>query len=47
MLDIVASYHPIQFQGKRRIQTRENDKKTHIKPDLGPLDLNLDRKIFL
>ena len=37
MLDIVASYHRIQFQGKVMIQTRENGKKPHFGADLGPL----------
>ena len=36
MLDIVASYHRMQFQGKR-IQTQENSKKLHFGPDLGLL----------
>ena len=41
MLKIVASYHQIQFQGKRVIQTQENGKKkTHFGSDLGPLDPN-------
>ena len=30
MLKIVASYHQIQFQGKRVIQTQENGKKKLI-----------------
>ena len=47
MLDIVASYHCIQFQGKLMIQTQENDKKTHLRPDLGWLDPNLGRQVFL
>ena len=34
MLDILGSYHRIQFQGKRMIQTQENSKKTHFGPDL-------------
>ena len=37
MLDIVASYHCMQFQGKRIIQTQENGKKPYLEPDLGPL----------
>ena len=31
----------IQFQGKRMIQTQENDKKPHFGPDIGPLGPNL------
>ena len=30
MLDIVAGYHRIQFQGKRMIQTQENGNKNLI-----------------
>ena len=30
MLDIVASYHRIQFQEKLMIQTLENGKKPHF-----------------
>ena len=40
MLDIVASYHRIQFRGKIMIQTQENGKKTHFGLDLDPLDPN-------
>ena len=29
MLDIVASYHSMQFQGKNIIQTKENGEKLH------------------
>ena len=36
MLDIVASYHCIQFQGKLLIQTQENGEKPHFGPDLWP-----------
>ena len=32
MLDIVASYHCMQFQGKLMIQTQENGKKPHFRP---------------
>ena len=35
MLDIVTSYHRIQFQGKRMIQTQENGQKPLFGPDLG------------
>ena len=47
MLNIVASYCHIQFQGKITTQTQENDKKTHFGPDLGSLSLNLRQQIFL
>ena len=30
MLDVLASYHRIQFQEKRMIQTQENGKKPHF-----------------
>ena len=46
MLDIVASYHRIQFQGKRMIETQENGKKKKFGPDLGPLSPNLGCQIF-
>ena len=47
MLDIVASYHFRQFQGKLMIQTQENGKKTHFGPDLGQLDQNSDQGNFI
>ena len=34
MLDIVASYHCMQFQGKLMIQTQEDGKKPYLGPDL-------------
>ena len=37
MLDIVASYHCMHFQGKLMMQTLENSEKPHFWPDLGPL----------
>ena len=40
MLDIATSYHRVQFQGKRMIQTQENGEKSHFGPDLGPLGPN-------
>ena len=46
MLDIVASYHRIQFQGKLMIKTKENSEKPHFGPDLGPLGPNSSRQIF-
>ena len=36
MLDIVASYHCIQSQGKLKNKTWENGKKTIFEPDSGP-----------
>ena len=39
MLEIVASYHCMQFQQKLMIQTQENGGKLHFEPDLGPLGL--------
>ena len=46
MLDIVASYHCMQFQGKLMIQTQENCEEPHFGPDLGLLDPNLGGDIF-
>ena len=37
MVDIIASYHRIQFEGKFMIQTQENDEKPHFGSYLGPL----------
>ena len=37
VLDIVASYHRMQFEGKPIIQTQEKDEKPHFGPDLGLL----------
>ena len=37
VLDIVASYHCMQFQGKCMIQTQENGETPIFGPDLGPL----------
>ena len=47
MLDIVASYHPIQCQVKLLFQTQENDEKPHFGPDLGPLHPNSGCQFFL
>ena len=44
MVEIVASYHCMQFQGKLMIQTQENGEKAHFGSDLGPLDLNSGRE---
>ena len=46
MLDIVASYYPIQFQEKLMIQTQENGKKPYFGPDLGPLGPNSSHQKF-
>ena len=46
MLDIVASYYRLQFQGKPMIQTKENGEKPYFGPDLGPLDPNSGRMFF-
>ena len=37
MVDIIASYHRIQFEGKFMIQTQENDEKPHFGSYLRPL----------
>ena len=44
MLDIVANYHYIQFQGKSMTQTQENGEKPHFGPDLDTLDPNSGRQ---
>ena len=36
MLDIVASYHCLQFQGRLMNQTRENGKKPSFGTSFGP-----------
>ena len=46
MLDINASYHCMQFQGKLMNQTWENDKKPNSGPDYGPFAENLGAKTF-
>ena len=46
MLDIVANYHHIQFQGKCMIQTQENGEKPYFGPDLGPLGTNPGCQFF-
>ena len=46
MLNIVASYHCIQFEGKRIIQTQENGEKPHFGLDLGPLGKNSSHQFF-
>ena len=46
MLDIVASYHCMQLQGKLKIRTQENAEKPHFGPNLGPLGPNSGRKFL-
>ena len=46
MLDIVASYHCMQFQGKLKNQTWENGKKPSFGIDFGPLAQIWSPKIF-
>ena len=46
ILDIVASYHCMQFQGKLTNQTWENGKKPSFWPDFGPFDPNFGCQIF-
>ena len=46
MLDIIASYHFMQFQGKRMIQIQENGEKPHFGHDLSPLGPNSGSQIF-
>ena len=46
MLDIVAGYHCMQFQGKHMIQTKENGKKPHFRPNSGSLGPNSACQIF-
>ena len=46
MLDIVASYHCMQFQGNLMIQTQVNDKKTLFEPDLVPLGSKLGQEFL-
>ena len=47
MLDIVASYHCMQFQVKHMIQLNKVAKKTHFGLNLGPLVPDLGHKIFI
>ena len=42
MLEIVADYHYMQFQGKYMTQTQENGEKPCFGSDLGSLDPNSD-----
>ena len=47
MLDIVASYHPIQRQGQLKNKTWENGKKPSFGTDFGPFGPNLGHQLFL
>ena len=47
MLEIVASYHCMQFQRKLMNQTWENSKKPSFGPDFGPICPNLGYQIFI
>ena len=47
MLDLVASYHCMQLQGKLMNQTLENDKTLALGPILAPLNQIWVPKIFL
>ena len=46
MLDIVASYHYIQCQGKLMNQTWKNSKNPNCGPDFVPFGPNLGHQIF-
>ena len=46
MLDIVASYHCMKFEGKLMIQTSENGKKPNFEPDFGSFGPKLGSQIF-
>ena len=46
MLDIFASYHYMQFQGKLMNQILENGKKPSFGPDFGPFGPNLCQQFF-
>ena len=46
MLDIIASYHCMNFQEKLMNQTWENGKKPSFGTDFGPFGPNLGTKIF-
>ena len=46
MLDIVASYYCMQFQGKLMNQTREKGKKPCFRHDFGPFAPNSGPQIF-
>ena len=46
MLDIVASYHCMQFQGKLIIQSQEDGEKPHFGSNLGPSGPNSGHIFF-
>ena len=47
MLDIIASYHCMPFQGKLIILTQENGKRPHFGPDLESYRPKFGLPIFL
>ena len=47
MLEIVASYHRMQFQEKLMIKAQENCEQPHFGPHLGPLGPNSGHQIFI
>ena len=47
MLDIVASYHYMQFQGKRMIQSQEIGIKPYFGHDLDELQPNFEGYIMV
>ena len=46
MLEVIASYHFMQFQGKAMTQTWENGKKPSFETDFGSFGPNLGPIIF-
>ena len=46
IVDIVAIYHRMQFQGQLMNQTRENGKKPSFRTNFGPFGPNLGPKNF-
>ena len=45
-LDIVPSYHPMQFKGKLMKQIGQNDKKPNFRSNFGPFGSNLGLQTF-
>ena len=46
LLDSVLSYYPMQFKGKLKNQTWQNDKKTNFGSHFGPFGPNLGPQNF-
>ena len=46
MLNIVASYHRMEFHEKPMIQTLDMPQKTHFGSDLGPFGTNFCHQFF-